>query len=385
MTDTDLTTEPTTDLTTEQADAATLAAMERAEALVGRLLASYTAGAELLTVEVGRRLGLYAHLDVAGPSTVAELARSAQVPERYAREWLEQQGAAGLLDVVEPAAGIDPAERRFLLPAGHAPVLLDAESPAHVVGLAPLLLAVARTVPALTDAIRAGRGVPYAEYGPELRDAIASLNRPGFIHGMRAWVHAMPDVAERLAHGGTVLDAGAGEGWSAIGIATAFPAARVVAVDLDEASVERARQNVAVAGLAGRVSVVVANAADARALGAAVGGAVDLVTVFQALHDMGRPAEALRAFRSLLAPGGAVLVGDEAGPEEYAAPADDRTRLQYAVSVLHCLPATWAEDAASPNGTVLRPSTVQRWAREAGFEGAEQLPVEHPFWRFFRL
>lgn len=227
--------------------------------------------------------------------------------------------------------------------------------------------------------------MPYAHYGPELREAIASINRPGFVHGVRAWVHALPDVAERLARGGTILDAGAGEGWSAIGLAAAFPAVRVIAFDLDEASVERARRNVAAAGLADRVSVVVANAADAPALRAAAGGPVDLVTVFQALHDMGRPADALRAFRSLLAPGGAVLVGDEAGPEEYAAPADDHTRLRYAVSVLHCLPATWAEDAADPNGTVLAPSTVQRWARQAGFDGARQLPVDHPFWRFFRL
>lgn len=153
MTDTDLSADPAARASAgpsvDEADAATLEAMERAEALVGRLLASYTAGAELLTVEVGRRLGLYAHLDVAGPSTVAELARSAQVPERYAREWLEQQGAAGLLDVVEPAAGAGSQERRFVLPAGHAPVLLDPESPGHVVGLAPLLLALARTVPAL--------------------------------------------------------------------------------------------------------------------------------------------------------------------------------------------------------------------------------------------
>ena len=39
----------------------------------------------------------------------------------------------------------------------------------------------------------------------------------------------------------------------------------------------------------------------------------------------------------------------------------------------------------SANGTVVRPDTVVSWAREAGFDHVEVLPIEHAFWRFFRL
>jgi hypothetical protein len=112
---------------------------------------------------------------------------------------------------------------------------------------------------------------------------------------------------------------------------------------------------------------------------------VTLVTVFQALHDMGRPAEALAAVRGLLDDHGAVLVGDEAGADELVAPADEDQRLKYAMSVLHCLPATTAEHAGDPNGTVLRTDTVRAWASAAGYPGIEVLDVEHPFWRFYRL
>jgi len=369
------------DTTTQASDGAVLEAMEQAEQLVERLLGSFTGAVELLTVELGRRLGLYAHLDAAGPLTPGELARAAAIPERYAREWLEQQGAAGFLDV---RGGGD--ERRYALPAGYVPVLLDEESPAHLMGAAPLLLGTARAVPAVAAAIRAGRGVPFGDFGSELREGIASLNRPGFVHAVHDWVRTMPDVAARLeTPTAVVLDAGSGEGWSSIGLARAFPAARVVGVDLDAASVERARRHAAGAGVADRVTFVVANAADAGAVRAATGGPVALVTAFQALHDMGRPAQALAVFRDLLEPGGAVLVGDEAGAEEYAAPAGAHDRIQYAMSILHCLPATWAEDPTAPNGTVLRPGTVRRWADEAGFGAVEPLPIEHPFWRFFRI
>ena len=36
-------------------------------------------------------------------------------------------------------------------------------------------------------------------------------------------------------------------------------------------------------------------------------------------------------------------------------------------------------------GAVLRPSTLRRFAAEAGFREVEVLPVETDFWRFYRL
>jgi hypothetical protein len=40
---------------------------------------------------------------------------------------------------------------------------------------------------------------------------------------------------------------------------------------------------------------------------------------------------------------------------------------------------------AAGTGTVIKPSTVQEYARAAGFKGVEVLPIENPFWRFYRL
>jgi SAM-dependent methyltransferase len=356
---------------------------ERAGALAERFLAQLGAGVELLTVELGRRLGLYAVLAEAGTATAEELAERAAIAPRYALEWLDQQAAAGIVDVVGGDGRTQ--ERRFALPAGHQAVLLAADSPAYLLGAAPLLLGIARTLPAVADAFATARGVEYADFGDELRWGIGALNRPAFLAGMRTWVEQLPDIAERLDRGGVVLDAGCGEGWSSIALARAFPAARVVGIDLDRASVDEARRNVAEAGLAHRVSVVRANAADADALAAAAGEPVTLVTAFQALHDMGRPAEALAAFRAVLADGGAVLIGDEHGSDAKAAPADEVERLKLAVSVLHCAPATWAESDAVVNGTVLRDHTLAAWVREAGFGPSRVLEIEHPFWSFHRL
>jgi hypothetical protein len=36
-------------------------------------------------------------------------------------------------------------------------------------------------------------------------------------------------------------------------------------------------------------------------------------------------------------------------------------------------------------GTVMRPSTFEAYAKEAGFSNLEILPIDGGFWRFYRL
>jgi ubiquinone/menaquinone biosynthesis C-methylase UbiE len=356
------------------------AAQHRSDALAERLLGSLIGGMELLTVHLGDRLGLYAALHSRGPATSADLAQRAGITERYAREWLEQQAAAGFIDLAQDTG--EATTRRFVLPAAHVGVLLDTDDPTYLVGAAHQLAGAALPLPAVADAYRTGEGVGYAAYGQQMRHGIAALNRPMFAADLAGWLATMPDVTARLRSGGRVLDAGCGEGWSAITLARAFPQAHVHGVDMDEASIAEARENAAAAGVSDRVTFEVADVATITAPG---GARFDLACVFEALHDMGEPIEALRRMRRVLAPGAPVLVGDERTAEEFTAPAEQIERLQYAFSVLHCLPATIAESTAIANGTVLRTSTVRQWGEQAGFSSVEVLPIENDFWRFYRL
>lgn len=373
---------------------------QRRDALAERLFGAFTLGSELLTIDLGRRLGLYDTVHAAGSVTSSELAQRSGIHERYAREWLEQQAAAGIVDVVAKAgtdlgedAGADTGTetgtqtdkaltRRFALPAAHVPVLVDPDHPSNVLGFAPFLTGFALTLPTVADAYRTGAGVSFEEFGAEVRHGIATLNRPGFTQFVGKWIGRLPDVAERLSTGGTVLDAGCGTGWSTVAIARAFPEAQVIGIDLDAASVAEASALVTKEGLADRVHIELANAADLRTR--LVDDGFDLVTVFEALHDMGEPVAALRSIRAAVRAGGAVLVADELVADRFTAPAGEVERMQYAASVLHCLPATMAESQAIASGTVLRAPTVRSWAAEAGFT-TNELEIEHDFWRFYRL
>ena len=111
----------------------------------------------------------------------------------------------------------------------------------------------------------------------------------------------------------------------------------------------------------------------------------DLLVIFEALHDMARPVEALAAARRALAPGGSVVIVDERVGEQFTAPGDLIERMMYGWSVSHCLPAGMDDADPSPIGTAARPSEVKRVAREAGFSRCEEQPIEHDFFRMYRL
>lgn len=351
------------------------------QALAERLIDATIHVLETLGVYLGLELGLYQALIELGAATEAEVAAHADVTPRYAREWLEQQAVAGYLACDDPAR--PPEQRHYRLPAGHAEVLLDADSPYHTGPLASILAGIAGVLPQVLEAYRSGGGVPYAAYGPQLRRGIAALNRPMFLHELASsWLPAVPDLERRLraAPPARVLDLGCGLGASSITLARAYPRAQVLGVDLDQASITEAHAAAAKAGVADRVTFAVGDATHITAQ-----APFELVTIFEALHDLGDPVGALRAVRAMLAADGSVLVADERVADAFTAPGDPGERFMYGWSILHCLPATLAEHPVEASGTVLRAPTVARWATAAGFGGFEVLPIDNPFWRFYRM
>jgi SAM-dependent methyltransferase len=347
------------------------AAEQARDRLADRLVESATSTLEMFSVFVGREVGAYAAVAAADEAglTPEELADRCGIHPRYAREWLEQQATAGLLEA---------ADGRFRLPAGHHDVLVDEEGSAYVAPLADMVAGIAGVLARLPDAYRSGGGVPYADYGTYFRRGQGALNRPAFAD-VPAWLATMPDVAARLDHpGARVADIGCGEGWSTIALARALPRAEVHGFDLDEASVQAARFNVAAAEVGERVSV-------SRSDGLTGDASYDLVFIFEALHDLARPVEVLRAARASLAENGVVLVADERVADAFSGPGDLVERFMYGWSVTHCLPASLADAPSDGLGTVLRRQTVHRLANQAGFAASTELPVENDFFRFYRF
>jgi 2-polyprenyl-3-methyl-5-hydroxy-6-metoxy-1,4-benzoquinol methylase len=347
---------------------------QKIESFSERILTDVNSAMSCLNVYVGHQLGLFRALADSGTVTPGELAKKTGFSERYLREWLECMAVGGYLDYVTSSG-------KFAMPEEHSAVLVDEDHAAYITPFTQWIPSFASILPALMDAFRTGGGVPFESYGQDTLDAIGLGNRPMFINDyVSKWIPAMPDVHEKLKAGGRVLEIGCGVGWSSISLAAGFPNARIDGLDIDVESIRQAKANAQIEGVSKQVEFH-AEPIEKTSLT----GPYDLVTAFECLHDMPYPIEALAKMRELAGDAATVLVADEAANDTLEENSNFLGHLFYNFSVLHCLPQALVFPDAAGTGTVIKPSTLKKYANEAGFRSVEVLPIENAFWRFYRL
>lgn len=354
--------------------------IDAVEALVERLFAEGIGAFHLASVYLGVRLGLFRSLADSPGLSAHALADVAGIDERYAVEWLQAETIAGLL----VADSTDFTTARFTLADGVEAALVDEVNAAYVGGIPMATTAIGNALPQLLEAYRTGAGLPMSAYGPEMVPAQAAFNRPAFVNELAAsWLPQMGDIHERLLDAtrpARIADVGCGAGWSAIELAKAFPHVTVDGYDADAESIDIAQRNAEEHGVDDRVRFQLIDAAT-TAYGE---GNYDVVFLFECLHDMGRPVEALAATRRAVAPGGAVVVMDER-TADHPLIGDPVETFFATISATWCLPQSRVVPDCEAPGTLMRPAMFEALAHRAGWAGYEVLPIEHPFFRFYRL
>jgi SAM-dependent methyltransferase len=350
-----------------------------ADELTERVFGALLGTVDILSVFLGDRLGWYRSLVSDGPATPVQLADRTATHPRYAREWLEQQAVTGFL--VLDRADDDPDARVYSIPAATAEVMTDESSLSYLAPFARMFVAVGPQLPALLEAYRTGGGVSWDQLGTEARESQADGNRPWYQQRLAAALAGVPEVHAALsAPGAAIADIGSGAGWSSIALAKAYPEATVDGFDIDAPSVAMATANAVAHGVGDRVRFTAGDAAGMPP------GRFAAAFAFECVHDMPRPVEVLAAARASLAPGGFLVVMDEAVAEEFAPQGDELERVMYGFSLFVCLPDGMSSPGSVGTGTVMRPATLQRYAQEAGFTDFEVLPIEEfGFWRFYLL
>lgn len=350
------------------------------DAFVERLLGAFVSTADVFSIYLGYRLGWYDSLATAGPANPTELAQRTATNARYAQEWLEQQTASGILTVDDPRK--EALARIYDVPAAVATALTDRESPNFIAPVVQIFAAMTRQSDKLVDAYRAGKGVSWAEFGDEMRIGQSDQNRVFLLTSLtRDIFPAIPTLHDRLQTDppARVADLACGAGWSSIAIAKGYPKVKVDGYDLDEPSIALARRNLAGSGVENRVRFEARDAADPS-----LQGGYDLVLIVEALHDLARPVEALRATHRLLDADGTAIVIDENTGESFAAPGPF-DRLFYAFSLLCCLPDAMSQQQSAATGTVMRPSMLRAYATAAGFRDVVTVPVDAGLFKVHQL
>ncbi|MGW1752462.1 methyltransferase domain-containing protein [Streptomyces sp. NPDC002092] len=333
----------------------------RQEAFAGEVADVLNKAALALLTSVGHQCGLFDTLAALPPSTSADIAKAADLDERYVREWLGGMVVGGFVEY-------EPQGRTYFLPPEHAVSLTTAAGPDNLAGMMPYLALMGEVEQQVVHAFREGGGVPYSAY-PRFQALQAEETARIYDLALVDTIVPLVDgLDERLRAGIDVLDVGTGQGHAPLVLAQAFPASRFHGLDQSESGIATARAEAVRAGLANlRYSI-----ADSTQ----ITGEYDLITAFDVIHDLARPAETLTAIAKALREGGTFLMGDIAASsrleENIGHPFGPAL---YGFSVFYCMTTSLSTGGAGL-GTVWGQDTAVRMLKQAGFGNIDIKSVE---------
>src|SRR5215469_14303064 len=253
----------------------------RAAALSRQVGTDFGASLTVALAYIGERVGLWGVMAGGSSMTSAEIAEKAGLNERYVREWAATMASAGYLEY-------RAADATFRMSREQAMVLAFDNNTFFSAGTFQYAVACYRQIDKLIQVFRSGGGVPFADFGPEIAEAIERLFRPGYeAWVVNEWIPAAPGLTAKLASGAVVA---------------AFPNSRFTGFDLDATSIGRACEKAASLNLSDRLGF---ERGAAENIPTADG--FDLVMAFNCIHDMANPRGALANIRRVLKPGGVLM------------------------------------------------------------------------------
>lgn len=333
------------------------------EPLLGMMVNEIGAAANAALVLVGDKLGLYKSLVTGGAATPAELAARSGTAERYVREWCCAQAASGFITY-------DAATGKFSLSEEQAAVLADDESTVNMTGGFYALAAVFADEPKLTEAFKSGQGIGWGEHCNCLFCGTERFFRPGYKgHLVAEWLPALEGVVPKLTNGARVADVGCGHGASTLIMADAFPRSQFIGIDFHEPSIARARE---VGANRSNLSFTTGRAQEFA------GEGFDLITIFDALHDMGDPVGAARHARECLKPDGTLMLVEPAAGDSLSENMNIVGRVYYSFSTNVCVPASLNQEVGAALGAQAGEKCLTQVLKEAGFTRVRKA-VSAPF------
>jgi len=318
---------------------------------VGDIASAYTG----IMVSLGSKLGLYKAMSGAGPLSAREVASRANCVERYVREWLNAQSAAGYVKY-------HAASGTYELEAEQSLVLADEDSAVYIPPAWNVPAAMWFDEPKALNAFRTGNGVAWGEHDVRMACGVAAFYRNGYRANLVSnWLPALDGVVARLEAGVAVADVGCGHGHSTLLMAEAFPNSRFHGFDTDAASIEAARRHAEESGLADRAEFSVASAEDYA------NHSYGLICFFDTLHDLGDPVAAARHAARTLASNGTVLLVEPFAHDRVEENLTLAGQLYYAGSTLICCAHAIAEGGKLVLGAQAGPKRLAEVFRQAGF------------------
>ncbi|MCW1913448.1 methyltransferase domain-containing protein [Luteolibacter sp. GHJ8] len=328
--------------------------MDLLEAFAGKMMNELGAAVSGALVILGDRLGIYEALAKTGPVSSIGLAQATGLDERYLREWLAAQAASGYIEC-------NPGEGFFWLNPEQAAVFAMPDHPATMIGGFYTMASAYHDEPKVEEAFKTGKGISWADHHNCLFCGVDRFFRAGYAANLvSSWIPSLDGVEAKLKAGAKVADVGCGHGSSTVLMAKAFPNSFFTGFDIHEESIKAARGHAEDAGVS-NVRFEVATAKDFP------GHDYDLVTVFDALHDMGDPVGASIHIRQALHKNGTWMIVEPMAGDSLAENLNPLGRLYYSVSTMVCTPGSKSQEVGLALGAQAGEKRLRAVIQEGGF------------------
>jgi len=335
-----------------------------AEAFAERLMETVNGAAVTVMVSLGHRTGLFDTLAGMAPATSTEIAKAAELSERYVREWLAAMVTGGIVHY-------DVKHATYHLPPEHAACLTRGAPLGNLAVAANAIPVISAVHDRIVECFETGEGTRYDEY-PCFHQMMAEDSGQTVVAQLFDQILPLaPELPDRLAEGIDVLDAGCGRGRALIAMAARYPNSRFTGYDLSAEAITNARETAEAAGLKNLRF-------EQRDLtGFDEVEKYDFVSTFDAVHDQKDPKGLLAGLHHALRPGGVYLMQDIGGSAKLENNLNfPMAAFLYTASCMHCMPVSLGQGGAGL-GTMWGWETAEAMLKEVGFAVPERTTFEH--------
>jgi 2-polyprenyl-3-methyl-5-hydroxy-6-metoxy-1,4-benzoquinol methylase len=269
---------------------------------------------------------------------------------------------------------VDPATRKFSLPAEHAASLTRAAAADNIAVFAQYIAVMGAVEDDIVECFRKGGGVPYSKFA-RFHDVMAEDSGQSVLSSLETHILPLvPGLADRLSKGLRMLDVGCGRGRILNRLAALYPASRFVGIDLSEEAIAGAREDAARAGTR-NTEFVAADLSDFDRTSEIE--AFDFITTFDAIHDQARPLHVLKGIHRALKPDGVYLMQDIRGSSHVEKNIEHPFgTFLYTISCMHCMTVSLAQGGEGL-GAMWGEEKTRDYLQRAGFRSVTTNRLAH--------
>jgi len=311
-------------------------------------------------LEIAHKVGLF-EACAKGPATSIELAKRANLEERYVREWLGAMTCAGFFQY-------EPQTKIYTLDTNVIPYVTG-DLGTRILSRSTLITTLGLHVDKMQECFKKGGGLPFQDFSRYFDENMKRVSQHHFDVGLLS--HYLPKAKHthtKLTSGEMchVLDIGCGSGYAVNLLARAFPNSTFFGIDMSETSINQANAESQILGLTNSQFKML----DLENL-SQQSQHFDLIMAFDVVHELAHPRQVLKQIYQCLSPGGEFLMYEVTASSNLEENMKNPlASLLYGVSTLYCMTISLAQKGEGL-GMLWGKELTSAMLNEAGFDTVE--------------